>query len=276
MLRLRIITALVLATLILAGLFFLPPLGFKLFTGFIVILAAWEWSGLADLTGLARLSFSFIVLLMLLAVGLSLATAPPGLPVPGFLLPSLAWWLLALALVAVYPAASGYWSSTPVILLIGALALVSAWAGFVLLREAPGHPYPLCLLLFLVWGADTGAYFFGKAYGKAKLLPRVSPGKSWAGVKGGMGTALAVALALSLWQGQLAAAAIPGFLAFCALVVAASILGDLCVSMLKRQQSLKDSGKLLPGHGGILDRIDSLLAATPLFALGVVQASVVS
>jgi phosphatidate cytidylyltransferase len=122
----------------------------------------------------------------------------------------------------------------------------------------------LIFMMVLVVAADVGAYFAGRAFGRVKLAPRVSPGKTWEGVVGGMASAGLVAVAGAYWL-QLPTAS---FLALCAAVAVASVVGDLTESMFKRSVGLKDSGTLLPGHGGILDRIDSISAAAPVFALG--------
>jgi phosphatidate cytidylyltransferase len=119
--------------------------------------------------------------------------------------------------------------------------------------------------MVLVWGADIGAYFSGKAFGKKKLAPRVSPGKSWEGLYGGLAASLAITLVVGLQQGWSTLSVLLA-LAGAALVVLISVVGDLTESMFKRQSGIKDSSNLLPGHGGVLDRIDSLTAAIPLFA----------
>ena len=125
--------------------------------------------------------------------------------------------------------------------------------------------------MLLIWGADSGAYFAGRAFGKRKLAPKVSPGKSWEGVIGGLLTALVAAVIATQWLG--AVGGLAGFLALVAVTVFISVLGDLSESLFKRVMALKDSGGILPGHGGVLDRIDSLTAAAPIFALGLLWLS---
>ena len=120
--------------------------------------------------------------------------------------------------------------------------------------------------MLLVWGADIGAYFFGRAFGKLKLVPRVSPGKSWAGLFGGVLTSLCIAIGLAVYLNIPIDQFVPVLLG-AVLVVLFSVVGDLTESMFKRQMGIKDSSQLLPGHGGVLDRIDSLTAAAPMFAL---------
>ncbi|MGI9322808.1 MAG: phosphatidate cytidylyltransferase [Pseudomonadales bacterium] len=268
------ITSLIAAPLVLAGIFLLPPLGFSLFIGAIIVLAAWEWGNLAGLAQVPRCIFAALVALVLFAISLASVFYPsmPHLLLAAHLLmaAALVWWLAALYLVATFPTSSHYWSSPPITLLAGLLTLTAGWTSLVLIRQSDNYTYLICLLFFLIWGADIGAYFVGKAFGKAKLAPNVSPGKSWAGLCGGLATALVIAAAMSLWLGRPSLGSMDGllFLSFCAMVTLASVLGDLTISMFKRQRNIKDASNLLPGHGGLLDRIDSLLAATPLFAAG--------
>jgi phosphatidate cytidylyltransferase len=166
-----------------------------------------------------------------------------------------------------YPAGSDFWRrNTFARAVAGLLVIVPMWLGVALIHADPGPAYVLVLML-LVWGADTGAYFAGRAFGRHKLAPHVSPGKSWEGVAGGMAMTVAVA-AMASWLLHPMMGA-PLFILLSLVTVAFSILGDLQESMFKRIVDLKDSGGLLPGHGGVLDRIDSLTAASPVFALGV-------
>jgi phosphatidate cytidylyltransferase len=147
----------------------------------------------------------------------------------------------------------------------GVVVLVAPWVALMGLRDDFGPAYVLFLLL-LIWVADTGAYFAGRRWGRRKLAPTISPGKTWEGVFGaGMATlAFALVGAAVLEEG----ARWPGFVAVCMVTVGFSIVGDLFESMMKRQRGVKDSGSLLPGHGGVLDRFDSLTAAAPAFLLG--------
>ncbi len=179
------------------------------------------------------------------------------------------WWLTALFLVVRYPAATGAWSSVAARSLIGIFVLVPAWTGLLVLKSGPDSNYLILLLFILIWGADIGAYFAGRAFGLAKLAPRVSPGKSWAGFYGGLFSAMVIAVIASWVFGKPDLVSPRGlaFLLGCAFVVMVSVLGDLAESMFKRHRGVKDSSNLLPGHGGFLDRIDSLLSAGPVFAL---------
>lgn len=260
MLRQRVITAAWLAPLMLAGLFGLTGGGFALFTGGVVLLAAWEWTNLAGVTAtrtrLALVTALAVVMGVLWLAGVALAAWPLWLAVAGWALNG--YWVMR------YPAKREQWQSTPMRLVMGLWVLVPAWIGFNVLRETGG--VWLLYVLLLVWGADIGAYFAGRAWGRRKLAPAVSPGKSWEGVLGGMAVTLALALVFAVWQGLGAVSGL-GLVVVTAVVTLVSVLGDLLESMLKRFRGIKDSSNLLPGHGGVLDRIDSLTAAVPLFAL---------
>ncbi|WP_111412881.1 phosphatidate cytidylyltransferase [Billgrantia lactosivorans] len=260
MLRQRIITAAWLTPLMLAGLFGLAGGAFAAFTGVVVLLAAWEWTNLAGVAAtrrrLALVAGLALLMVLLWWLGAALALWPLWLAVAG--------WAINLYWVVRYPAQREQWGSTAVRLAMGLWVLLPAWVGFNVLRDAGG--IWLLYVLLLVWGADIGAYFCGRAWGRRKLAPAVSPGKSWEGVAGGVGVTLLLALLFAAWQGLGATAGL-GLMAVTALVTLVSVLGDLLESMLKRFRGIKDSSNLLPGHGGVLDRIDSLTAAVPLFAL---------
>ncbi|PFG07977.1 MULTISPECIES: phosphatidate cytidylyltransferase [unclassified Marinobacter] len=270
MLKTRIITALILAPIAIGGVFFLPPVGFAIFTAALIALGAWEWANMAGLTTQpTRVCYSAAVLLVLAALY--------AITAQGVLWLALFWWLAGFGLVAYYPKGSARWGSVPARAAMGLLVLVPAWVGLNYLRSGEfkfaltDNNLLLILYVFaLVWVADIGAYFSGRKFGKAKLAPRVSPGKSWAGVWGGL-TAVAV---FSLVVGQTLGAGAGQTVALIIISVvtaAVSVLGDLFESMFKRFRGIKDSSRLLPGHGGIMDRIDSLTAAIPIFTLLVIQ-----
>lgn len=251
------------------GIFFLPPLGFALFTGAIITLGAWEWANMAGMPRpLARIGYAGLV-----AAALFLLYDPHSL----ILWLALIWWGVCLLLVRSYPAGSPLWSPVPIRALMGLFVLVPAWVGLNQLRtgafqfgSVDSNLLLILYVFFIVWVADIGAYFAGRAFGKAKLAPRVSPGKSWAGVWGG----LAAVSVLAIVAACLANASVQqgALLVFASLITGmVSVLGDLLESMLKRFRGIKDSSQLLPGHGGIMDRIDSLTAAIPVFALIIVQ-----
>ena len=265
-LKTRIITALILAPIAIGGIFFLPPLGFALFTGGIITLGAWEWANMSGIVApAARVAYALVVAAVLYGL--------LNVPAVAVLWLALFWWILCFLLVRSYPGGSERWGSVAARAIMGLLVLVPAWVGLNHIRtggfEFGDSTNNLLVILYVfcvVWVADIGAYFAGRAFGKAKLAPRVSPGKSWAGVWGGL---VAVAV-FAIIIGMLASATVGQSLL---LVIASlvtglvSVLGDLLESMLKRFRGIKDSSQLLPGHGGIMDRIDSLTAAIPVFAL---------
>lgn len=261
MLKQRIITALILAPIAIACVFLLPPLQFSLFVGGFILIASWEWANLADLEGYARFVYAGIVLLLLVTV-----TFLPPVIVLGL---GAIWWTVAFLLVIQYPRATHLWSSPMVRYLLGFFVLVPGFVSLNVLKAMPDSNFLILLLFLLIWGADIGAYFAGRAFGKRKLAPEVSPGKSWAGVYGGLVTAAAIAIAMALFNGDPSLLSWRGivFLLGCCVIVLVSVLGDLTESMFKRARGVKDSSNLLPGHGGVLDRLDSLFAAGPVFAL---------
>ncbi|QCR35189.1 phosphatidate cytidylyltransferase [Nissabacter sp. SGAir0207] len=275
MLKYRLITAFILIPIVIAALFLLPPVGFAIVTLIVCMLAAWEWGQLAGFASRNQRVWLAILCGFLLALMmLTLPAYRQSLHVPQVSLSlwaSLVWWGVALLLVLFYPRSAGLWrKSKPLRLLFGLLTIVPFFWGMVALRQygyeenhANGAWWLLYVML-LVWGADSGAYVFGKLFGKHKLAPKVSPGKTWQGLIGGLVTSAVIA-----WLfGRFAPLSIqPMMLLVCSIVAAlASVLGDLTESMFKREAGIKDSGNLIPGHGGILDRIDSLTAAVPVFA----------
>lgn len=270
MLKTRIMTALIMAPIAIGGIFFLPPVGFALFTAALIALGAWEWANMSGLTTQpARVGYSAIVLLVLAAFY--------SITAPGVLWLALLWWLACFALVAYYPKASAHWGSVPVRAAMGLLVLVPAWVGLNYLRGGEfkfaltDNNLLLILYVFvLVWVADIGAYFSGRKFGKAKLAPRVSPGKSWAGVWGGLAAVVVFSLVVSQTLGAGVGESV-ALIMISVVTALVSVLGDLFESMLKRFRGIKDSSRLLPGHGGIMDRIDSLTAAIPIFTLLVIQ-----
>lgn len=261
MLKQRIITALILLPIALGGFFLLSGGVFALFIGLVVSLGAWEWARLAGLHGmLARVAYAIVVAALLLVLYLVPALAPWVLGA------ALLWWLVAIWLVLGYPRSGSFWAGSPAGLLIGLVVLLPAWQALVLLKSWPLANWLILAVMVLVWAADIGAYFAGKAFGRRKLAPSVSPGKSWEGFWGGLAASLLLTLLVGLQQGWQSMG-----LLFClvgaAAVVAISVIGDLTESMFKRESGIKDSSNLLPGHGGVLDRIDSLTAALPVFAI---------
>lgn len=269
MLKQRIITALILAPLMVGGIFFLPIEQFAYFIGFIVTVAAWEWANLAGYTSQpVRFGYAALVAISVALVayfghqfeGLSMVILSVGA----------AWWLFACFLIMQYPQKIALWQAKPVRALMGFLVLVPMWVGFMTLKGQEYSSLIIVYVMLLIWGADTGAYFAGKTWGKAKLAPSVSPGKSWAGFWGGLATTgiIAVIFLLSInhWLRSVTANDFMMLVIITAITAVISVMGDLLESMMKRHRGIKDSSQLLPGHGGVLDRIDSMASAVTVFA----------
>ena len=261
MLRTRIITAAVLIGLLLIVILWLPPIATKIAMTVVVLAGACEWSAFLKLQRVpARLLYVCVVGACLAGLW-QLTLAQPACVL--LLIVALVWWVAALLWVVFAPRRAASWSAA----LAGLLALAPAWVALVRLRiDVPRGAQWLLFAMCLVWAADVGAYFAGRSFGRVKLAPLVSPGKTWEGVAGGLAFAALVALWGSYWFGV----PVLPFVPLCLGVVAFSIVGDLTESLLKRFAGLKDSGTLFPGHGGVMDRIDSLTSALPLLLLGLV------
>ena len=267
MLRTRIITALVIAPVALVGVFLLPPFEFSLFVGAVLVVAAWEWGNLGGLNATLRIVYALVVALAFASAGF--------LPAQHVMFVGLLWWLVALVFVIKFPDLDEIWGSQAAVLLIGFLVLVPGWVALSELKLFADSSYLICFLFFLIWGADVGAYFAGRAFGRVKLAVNVSPGKTWEGFLGGLVVVIAVAAGMSLWFGRPELNSKDGMalLGLSLVIGMISVLGDLTISMFKRKRDVKDSSNLLPGHGGFLDRIDSLLSATPVFVLYLLSVS---
>ncbi|MDQ0666084.1 phosphatidate cytidylyltransferase [Pseudomonas sp. W2I6] len=261
MLKQRIITALILLPIALCGFFLLEGANFALFIGLVVTLGAWEWARLAGFAAqLPRVVYAAVVALLMFLMHVQ----PEVLP--WVLGASVLWWALATYLVLTYPGTSSHWSSVACKLVIGLLILLPAWQGLVYIKHMQLGNWLIMAVMVLVWGADIGAYFSGRAFGKRKLAPAVSPGKSWEGVYGGLALTLVITVVVGVVRDWTVKEMLLGLVG-AAVVVFISVVGDLTESMFKRQAGIKDSSNLLPGHGGVLDRIDSLTAAIPIFAV---------
>lgn len=252
----RVRTAVVLVAVLLLILFAAPfPVALAVAT-LVVALGAWEWSALAGLKSLSgRIGFVVAVLAII-----AVLAGSGGASAPLILATGVAWWCMALFIVLAAPGRLPLWFG----LAAGVLVLVPAWTAFaVLLAAGEDGPALLLLGLVIVFAADIGAYFTGRRLGHVKLAPRVSPGKTWEGLVGG----LACAVAVAGLGGFLLVLPLRVMLPLGAVVAAFSVVGDLTESLFKRGAGLKDSGHILPGHGGVLDRIDGVVAGLPLFAL---------
>jgi phosphatidate cytidylyltransferase len=269
MLKIRILTASILGVGLLVSLFLLPPSWTVLVFALVLTLAAWEWAGFGRVRGrAARLAYVAAVA-ALLWFSWRWTESPAHLEL--FLIAACAWWVMAFLWLTLAPDRH----QPALALLCGVPVLVPAFIALarvqVSVRGFARGPEMVLWMLLLVFAADIGAYFAGRSLGRHKLAPRVSPGKTWEGAIGGLLAVGLVALAATLRLGLPVAAGV----AFGCAVGIFSVIGDLTESMFKRAAGLKDSGSLLPGHGGILDRIDSVTAAAPLYALGLLGAGVI-
>ncbi len=259
MLMPRIITAIVLATLVIWGVFALPVETFAIGAFIVLVLGLYEWSELCYQSLLAfALSTAVLFVLCLVVIYISLVN-PAYILGAGFL-----FWLFKLLTLG-RAAVTG----KPACLLEAILTLLFAWVGLVMLKAYAGHQGTLVMLsMLIVWSADTFAYFGGKRFGKNKLAPSISPGKTREGVfAGAVGAVIVAIIYTSFFIEQVNSVTAYIALALVTIFVALiSVVGDLSESKLKRAAGAKDSGKLLPGHGGVLDRIDGLIAGVPVFA----------
>ncbi len=267
MLKNRIITASLLAPLIIAAILFLSSDGFAMLWGTIILLAAWEWAGLSGLERCGRIGFTATILALLIAARyFALYWAPGELPI-WFYAPVVLWWAIwGIAFRRAPEKLVKYRYSRTGRLLGGAFVLISGWALMVWLRLNFSE-YQVLYLVLLIWLADIAAYFVGKRWGFAKLVEAISPGKTIEGVYGALGAAMVLAISVGLFVGMETMTLID-FVFLSLLTVAFSVCGDLFESLAKRVRGVKDSSGFLPGHGGVFDRIDSLLSGVAVFYAG--------
>ena len=250
----RLLTAAALVPAVAVIVLGLPPVVFQAALVFTVAVGAWEWSRLAGFgpaPSYAVAAAGSLALVIFLDAGLAGALAWIGV----------AWWVAALVAILRFrppPRVPG----TPAGALAGWFVLVPAGAAIAGVHAWPDGPALAMTLLAIVWAADTAAWFVGRRFGVNRLAPRVSPGKTWEGVAGGLAAAVATGAIAAWWLGIAWTVLVPA----AALAAGASVVGDLYESLCKRRAGVKDSGRVLPGHGGVLDRIDGLTAAAPVFA----------
>jgi phosphatidate cytidylyltransferase len=266
-LRQRVITALALLPLVLVPIIWFPTVWMYATYCVFGLFAAWEWTTLMGLTSTGRR----VTYLVLTAASFMIAWVV-SLKYSGaswILAAGAVWWLIAALRLLGFPEklARRPWNAM-ILGMAGLFALVPAILALALLHGSPQGGRRILLLFLLVWAADIGAYFAGRAFGKHKLAPNISPGKTIEGAIGGFVASMAM-LALAPWVFS-TPIPWPGLLLLAVIVIMASIVGDLTESLFKRVRGIKDSSQLLPGHGGVLDRVDSLLAAAPTFALGLI------
>lgn len=266
----RILTAVILIPLIILTIFGTSYFLYALIAAVISLAAAWEWTRLMNLSSVKERLFYIIILgfIIIISYLLHLWKKPPVYLCLFFLSLSL-WWFFAFYIIYRYNSGNPFKIFNQFLYgLIGLFIIYSFWFGLVVMRNIqPNGSWGVLLFLLLIWLADASAYFYGIRYGQKKLAPKVSPGKTVEGLWGELGISfmaifiVAVFVSPEIHQFLL-------LLFFGMLSVVVSIIGDLFISVLKRQRGLKDTGQLLPGHGGLLDRVDSLLAAVPVFTLG--------
>jgi phosphatidate cytidylyltransferase len=263
----RVATAAVLVPVVVYGVLGLPSAYFGLLMALFVLAGAWEWADLSGYPVPARLGY-VLVLALLLTAAAGVASRPAGTRL--ILSAGALFWIAAFVWVARYQSgrATPLLEGRAALSVMGVLVLVPPWAGlYALHRGETAGPELVLLLMLLVWSADVGAFFAGRRFGRRKLAPRVSPGKTVEGVLGGVALAAAVITVYASFRMQTLGWA-AGLMVLGLATVLVSVLGDLLESLIKRRAGRKDSGVMIPGHGGALDRIDSLTAAAPVFALG--------
>jgi len=267
MLKQRVLTALLLLPLAMAAIFILPAQWFLVLLAIILLGGSWEYTQLAGFSGHAGGYVLVLVQALILMLLFICSTHWDSGILMYISIACTAWLLIFLRLPLFRPGARPDNTYRAVSFATAIASITTGWFAISWIRTQPDGSWLILLLLLIVWAADTGAYFAGKTFGKRKLAPQISPGKTRAGLAGGLIAAPLIAL--------LAASLMPlttiepfGLVLLSLVTTLASVGGDLVISLHKRTSGFKDSGKLLPGHGGVLDRLDSLLAAAPFFTLG--------
>lgn len=271
MLRQRVITALLLAPFAVLVILWTPHAVTALVLALLVLAGAWEWAAFAGLTSRTARSLYAAAIAVVIATLWLIGEGQPRFD--AVIYAALIWWAVALLWVAFAPTHANRTAA----IIGGFLVLVPAWLALVRIHEFA--PQLVLFLVLVVVAADVGAYFGGRQFGRHKLAPRVSPGKTWEGVVGGLVAAAAMTACAAIWfrtHGAWFTISAASFVAVSMLIVGASIVGDLTESLFKRHVGLKDSGNLLPGHGGVLDRVDSVTAAAPVFLYGLERLGLLS
>ena len=277
MLKQRIVTAVVLLACLIAATTLLSSFGFALFVSVTVMLAAWEWCGLTGLgKQLSRAGYMTAIATVLAGLFLALNISGDALGVNQYRLAVILglgtlFWLLSLIILITYPTNKTAWNDQSKIAIMGLFALIPVWAAVIQLKYLMPSGVLVIALIILVAAVDVGGYFVGIRFGRRRLAPELSPSKSWEGVWGGLGLCLLGGIGVSWAAHRYIEILEPWqFIALLMLTLLTtffSIIGDLLESMLKRNRNVKDSGGILPGHGGLLDRVDGLMAAAPIYTL---------
>ena len=268
MLRLRIITALCMAAIFLPALFLMPSMLFSIATVPLVLVAGWEWSRLVKIRSvIARIGYLLLIVMTLFAASLWLGLPDMFNPqrAQQLLLVAVGAWAFIFLWIQGYPSSAILWSARPILGLLGLMLLGFTWIAIVTILNYQSGQWLLLLAIVIIVLADVGGFFAGKYFGKHKLAPIISPGKTWEGFVGGL--LLEGVLVGSLVWYLSDHVTVLGLSLLVIPVALYSVLGDLFESMIKRHSGVKDSGRLLPGHGGVLDRIDGVMAALPMFGL---------
>ena len=268
MLKIRVISAIIMAAVFLSVLFLLPALAFSVFIALVVVVGAWEWANLSGFElSSARIGYAGVVGLSLLGLyyycGFDLGALRLE-SIKTLLLIACGFWAVALLWVQGFPQSSLLWGNRWLRLIMGLLVLLPTWLALVYVRSLESGQWLVLLAIVLIAIADMGGYFSGRYFGRRKLAIHVSPGKTWEGFWGGQLCNAVLALLIVAFNNDLSLVIV----SIVIMASLASVLGDLLESMVKRHRGIKDSGKLLPGHGGVLDRVDGITAAMPFYALG--------
>lgn len=272
MTKVRLLAALIMAPVAIAAILLLPTPWMMALAAVVFLIGLWEWFDLAEVEDTLARTVLLVANLALMVAIVWASRSADGYSYVLFKLASVigvVWWLVALGWLQNYSFASNHQTWARMFkLAAGALAVIPAWCalGWIHATEPKGHLW-LFTALAIVWAADSGAYFAGRQFGKRKLAPTVSPNKTIEGLIGGVVAGVLLGLCGALLAGA-SGAQLPLVALVALAATLASVVGDLYESLLKRHAGVKDSGNLIPGHGGILDRIDGVLAALPVFALG--------
>lgn len=280
MTKTRLLAALVMGPLAILAVLFLPTPWMMVLAAALFLAGLWEWFRLADIEDTLPRAFlvaANLLLMVMLVWGSRSGTGGSLALFHLMILVGVAWWFVAAAWLAFPQAGARHegWARAAK-LVAGSLAVIPAWCALAVIHGDPADAATVGVIprnhlwlltaLMIIWMADTGAYFAGRKFGKRKLSPRISPNKTVEGLFGGLAAALVFGLVFAMIAGA-PMAKLPWVALAIVLTVVASVIGDLFESLLKRQAGAKDSSQLIPGHGGILDRIDSVLAALPVFAI---------